>query len=226
MRTSFNLSEVSSHITFTGDRASLDFFNASARDVDLSLSGKLDFQDTSEPRNHDCRRDANFRSNDAIHRLRWKNRDWSSHNSARACGSRDRVSRSTFSTRVGNRFERTPKLSILPRFESEWNNPKISALFFEHKCGGKNIVARGACAASSATRDDSPQKTNEAAIIVGAFDSFAPAHSASGLPVYVARRPPAPFCLPRRSAAKAGETLDATVSPLPASVKASLRDRA
>ena len=27
-----------------------------------------------------------------------------------------------------------------------------------------------------------------------AFDSFAPAHSAFGLPVYVARRPPAPFC--------------------------------
>ena len=31
-----------------------------------------------------------------------------------------------------------------------------------------------------------------------AFDSFAPAHSASGLPVYVARRPPAPFCELRR----------------------------
>src|SRR5437773_6323292 len=27
-----------------------------------------------------------------------------------------------------------------------------------------------------------------------AFDSLAPAHSAFGLPVYVARRPPAPFC--------------------------------
>jgi len=26
------------------------------------------------------------------------------------------------------------------------------------------------------------------------FDSFAPAHSASGLFVYVARHPPAPFC--------------------------------
>jgi hypothetical protein len=45
---SFNLSEVTSHITFAGDRASLDFFNASARDVDLSVSGKLDFQDTSD----------------------------------------------------------------------------------------------------------------------------------------------------------------------------------
>jgi hypothetical protein len=42
-----NLSEVTSHITFTGDQASLDFFNASTRDVDLSLTGKLDFQDKS-----------------------------------------------------------------------------------------------------------------------------------------------------------------------------------
>ena len=47
LQNGFNLSEVNSHITFAGDRASLDFFNASARDVDLSLSGKLDFQDTS-----------------------------------------------------------------------------------------------------------------------------------------------------------------------------------
>jgi hypothetical protein len=45
---SFNLSDVSSHITFTGDHASLDFFNASTKDVDLSLGGKLDFQDTSD----------------------------------------------------------------------------------------------------------------------------------------------------------------------------------
>jgi hypothetical protein len=44
---SFDLSEVTSQITFTGDRASLDFFNASTRDADLSLNGKLDFQDTS-----------------------------------------------------------------------------------------------------------------------------------------------------------------------------------
>ena len=48
MQTSFDLSEVNSHISFTGDRASLDFFNASARDVDLSVSGNLDFQDTSD----------------------------------------------------------------------------------------------------------------------------------------------------------------------------------
>jgi hypothetical protein len=44
---SFNLNDVTSHITFTGDHASLDFFNASTGDVDLSLSGKLDFQDTT-----------------------------------------------------------------------------------------------------------------------------------------------------------------------------------
>jgi hypothetical protein len=31
-------------------------------------------------------------------------------------------------------------------------------------------------------------------ILCRAFDSLAPAPSASGLPVYVARRPPAPFC--------------------------------
>ncbi len=45
-RTFFNLSEATGHITFTGDRASLDFFNASAGDVDLLLNGNLDFQDT------------------------------------------------------------------------------------------------------------------------------------------------------------------------------------
>ncbi len=45
---SFNLSEGISQITFTGDHASVDFFNASAKDVDLSLSGKIDFQDTSD----------------------------------------------------------------------------------------------------------------------------------------------------------------------------------
>jgi hypothetical protein len=45
-RTFFNLSQATGHITFTGDRASLDFFNASAGDVDLLLNGNLDFQDT------------------------------------------------------------------------------------------------------------------------------------------------------------------------------------
>ena len=46
-RTFFDLSEATGHITFAGDRASLDFFNASAADVDLLLNGNLDFQDTS-----------------------------------------------------------------------------------------------------------------------------------------------------------------------------------
>lgn len=46
--TSFDLSDVSGHITFRGDRASLDFLTASAKDVDLSLNGEIDFQDTSD----------------------------------------------------------------------------------------------------------------------------------------------------------------------------------
>jgi hypothetical protein len=36
------------HVTFTGNRASLDFFNAAANDVDLSLLGQIDFHDTSD----------------------------------------------------------------------------------------------------------------------------------------------------------------------------------
>jgi hypothetical protein len=47
-RTSFNLSGVTSHITFSGDRGSVEFFNAAAGDVDLSLSGTLDFQDSND----------------------------------------------------------------------------------------------------------------------------------------------------------------------------------
>jgi len=47
-RNPFNLSEASGHITFAGDRASLDFFNASTKDVDLLVSGKLEFQDTND----------------------------------------------------------------------------------------------------------------------------------------------------------------------------------
>jgi hypothetical protein len=47
-RTPFNLSGVTSHITFSGDRGSLEFFNAAAGDVDLSLSGTLDFQDSND----------------------------------------------------------------------------------------------------------------------------------------------------------------------------------
>lgn len=45
---SFNLSEVTSHITFTGNRASLDFLNAATKDVDLSFLGEIDFHDTSD----------------------------------------------------------------------------------------------------------------------------------------------------------------------------------
>jgi len=46
-RTSFNLTEASSRVSFTGNRASLDFLNAATKDVDLSLHGEIDFQDTS-----------------------------------------------------------------------------------------------------------------------------------------------------------------------------------
>jgi len=46
-RTSFNLTEASSRVSFTGNRASLDFLNATTKDVDLSLRGEIDFQDTS-----------------------------------------------------------------------------------------------------------------------------------------------------------------------------------
>jgi hypothetical protein len=45
---SFNLTEASSRLFFRGNRASLDFFNATAKDVDLSLSGEIDFQDISD----------------------------------------------------------------------------------------------------------------------------------------------------------------------------------
>jgi hypothetical protein len=44
---SFNLTEASSRVSFTGNRASLDFLNATTKDVDLSLRGEIDFQDTS-----------------------------------------------------------------------------------------------------------------------------------------------------------------------------------
>src|SRR6266496_106419 len=44
---SFNLTEASSRVSFTGNRASLDFLNATTKDVDLSLYGEIDFQDAS-----------------------------------------------------------------------------------------------------------------------------------------------------------------------------------
>jgi len=44
----FNLTEASSRIVFESDRASLEFFNAATKDVDLLVRGEIDFQDTSE----------------------------------------------------------------------------------------------------------------------------------------------------------------------------------
>lgn len=46
--TSLNLTEASSRVTFGGRRASIDFFNAAAKDVDLSLRGEIDFHDTND----------------------------------------------------------------------------------------------------------------------------------------------------------------------------------
>jgi autotransporter translocation and assembly factor TamB len=40
-----DLTELTGHATFNGDRASLDFVNASTKDVDLSLRGEIDFHD-------------------------------------------------------------------------------------------------------------------------------------------------------------------------------------
>ena len=45
---SLNLTEASSRLSFRGNRASLDFFNATTKDVDLSLSGDIDFQDIND----------------------------------------------------------------------------------------------------------------------------------------------------------------------------------
>ena len=45
---SLNLTEASSHLSFSGNRASLDFFNAATKDVDLSLSGEIVFQDIND----------------------------------------------------------------------------------------------------------------------------------------------------------------------------------
>ncbi len=45
---SLNLTEASSRVSFRGNRASLDFFNAATKDVDLSLHGEVDFQDTND----------------------------------------------------------------------------------------------------------------------------------------------------------------------------------
>ena len=43
-----NLTEASSHITFSGDRASINFFNGATNDVDLSLYGEIGFHDVND----------------------------------------------------------------------------------------------------------------------------------------------------------------------------------
>jgi autotransporter translocation and assembly factor TamB len=46
--TSLNLTEASGRVTFDGIRASLDFFNAATKDLDLSFRGDIDFHDTND----------------------------------------------------------------------------------------------------------------------------------------------------------------------------------
>ena len=46
--TSPNLTEASGRVTFDGIRASLDFLNASTKDLDLSFRGDIDFHDTND----------------------------------------------------------------------------------------------------------------------------------------------------------------------------------
>ena len=46
--TSLNLTEASGRVTFDGIRASLDFFNAATKDLDLSFRGHIDFHDTND----------------------------------------------------------------------------------------------------------------------------------------------------------------------------------
>lgn len=49
LQTSFlNLREASSHITFSGDHALINFFNAATNDVDLSLYGEIGFYDVND----------------------------------------------------------------------------------------------------------------------------------------------------------------------------------
>lgn len=42
-----NLTDASGRVTFSGERASIDFFNAATKDVDLSFRGEIDLRDTS-----------------------------------------------------------------------------------------------------------------------------------------------------------------------------------
>ncbi len=46
--TSFNFIEASSRIVFGGNRASVEFFNAATKDVDLSFRGEIDFDDIND----------------------------------------------------------------------------------------------------------------------------------------------------------------------------------
>jgi len=46
--TSLNLTEASGRITFDGTHASIDFFNATTKDVDLAVRGEIDFRDTND----------------------------------------------------------------------------------------------------------------------------------------------------------------------------------
>ncbi len=46
--TSLNLTEASGRVTFDGIRASLDFFNVTMKDLDLSFRGDIDFHDTND----------------------------------------------------------------------------------------------------------------------------------------------------------------------------------
>ena len=47
-RALFNLIEASSRIAFTGNRASLEFLNVATKDVDLSVTGEIEFPDTND----------------------------------------------------------------------------------------------------------------------------------------------------------------------------------
>src|SRR6266404_3772276 len=46
--TSFNFIEASSRIVFGGNRASVEFFNAATKDVELSFRGEIDFDDIND----------------------------------------------------------------------------------------------------------------------------------------------------------------------------------
>jgi hypothetical protein len=43
-----NLTETSGRVTFNGERATIDFFNAATKDADLSFRGEIDFHDVND----------------------------------------------------------------------------------------------------------------------------------------------------------------------------------